>query len=71
MQRTLDEIRQEGLDALRQRLGRADTVRFLQQFETGRGDYARQRHAWVDGMTLEDVEQALDEEKPPNGNQGG
>ena len=36
MQRSLDEVRQQGLDALRQRLGRADMIRFLQQFETDR-----------------------------------
>src|SRR5262245_12754985 len=28
-------------------------TRNLQQFETGRGDYARERHAWVDGLSLE------------------
>lgn len=36
MQRTLDEVRREGLEALRERLGRADMIRFMQQFETGR-----------------------------------
>ena len=35
MQRTMDEVHQEGLQALEERLGRADMVRFLQQFETG------------------------------------
>lgn len=56
MQRTLDEIRQEGIKALRERLGRADMVRFLQQFETGKGDYALGRHEWVDRLTMEDIE---------------
>jgi hypothetical protein len=55
MQRTLDEIRREGLAALEERLGRADMIRFLQQFETGNGDYARRRHDWVDQTTLEDI----------------
>ena len=49
MQRTLNEVRQEGLEALRERLGRADMIRFLQQFETGSGDYARERHEWEIG----------------------
>ena len=57
MQRTLDEVRREGLEALRERLGRADMVRFLQQFETGRGDYSKERHEWVDRVTLEDIGQ--------------
>jgi hypothetical protein len=56
MQRTLDEVRQEGLEALRERLGRADTIRFLQQFELGRGDYAEERHQWADGLSLEEIE---------------
>jgi hypothetical protein len=55
MSRTLDEIRAEGLDALRQRLGRADMIRFLQQFEQGSGDYARERHKLVDHLTLEQL----------------
>jgi len=59
MPRTLDEVRHEGLDALRQRLGRADMIRFLQQFETGNGDYARERHAWVDGTTLQQIKQVI------------
>jgi hypothetical protein len=56
MQRTLDEIRREGFEALRERLGRADMIRFLQQFETGRGDYAKERHEWVDRTSLDDIE---------------
>ena len=56
MQRSLEEVRQQGLEALRQRLGRADMIRFLQQFETGRGDYAKERHAWVDQSSLADIE---------------
>ncbi len=55
MPRTLEEIRRLGLEALRQRLGRAGMIRFLQQFETGRGDYARERHAWVDRMSLDQL----------------
>ena len=56
MQRTLDDVRREGLDALRERLGRADMIRFLQQFETGVGNYARERHQWVDATDLAEIE---------------
>ncbi len=58
MHRTLDEIRRDGLDALEKRLGRAGMVRFLRQFETGRGDYASERHAWVDATSLADLKRA-------------
>ncbi len=56
MQRTLEEVRQEGLAALRERLGRADMIRFLQQFEVGSGDYARDRHAWADQFAIDEFE---------------
>lgn len=59
MTRTLEQIRCEGLDALRHRLGREDTIRFLQQFEIGRDDYASERHEWVDTTSLEQIADAL------------
>jgi hypothetical protein len=55
---TLDQIRREGLEALRERLGRAGMIRFLQQFETGHGDYAHERHEWVDRTSLDDIRAA-------------
>lgn len=55
MPQTLDEIRQRGLEALRRELGPTGMIRFLQQFETGTGDYARERHAWVDRTSLADI----------------
>ena len=69
MHRTLNDIQREGLQSPRQRLGRADMIRFLQQFETGQGDYARQRHQWVDQTTLDDIErQASDDRGRPSVN---
>ena len=56
MAMTLEEIRQAGLEALRERLGRAGMIRFLQQFDSGQGDYARERHKWVDQTTLDDLQ---------------
>lgn len=57
---TPEEIRRQGLDALQERLGRAGMLRFLQQFDRGEGDYARERHAWVDSMTLTDIQNELE-----------
>ena len=53
--RTLEQIRTEGLAALRERLGVAGMVRFLQQFEHGSGDYATERRAWVERTSLDDI----------------
>lgn len=44
---TLEEIRLVGLDALARELGPVGTVRFLQQFETGYGDYSAERQQWL------------------------
>jgi hypothetical protein len=55
MMLTLEQIRREGLEALRERLGRAGTIRFLAQFENGTGDYAKERREWVDGTALDEI----------------
>ena len=59
MPQTLDDIRRRGLEALRRELGPAGMIRFLQQFETGSGDYARERHTWVDQTSLADIRAAV------------
>ena len=64
MQRTLDDVRREGFEALRQRLGRADMIRFLQQFETGVGDYSQERHEWVDRISLDDIKRLVENGDP-------
>jgi hypothetical protein len=55
MTRTLDEIRRRGLEVLRRELGAAGMIRFLQQFETGSGDSARERHVWVNEVSIRDI----------------
>jgi len=44
---SLDQIRREGLKALERHLGPDGLIRFLQQFETGGGDYTKERHKWL------------------------
>ena len=44
---TLDQIRTLGMEALIDRLGPAGMVRFLQQFESGSGDYTKERYTWL------------------------
>ncbi len=50
---TLDQIRIEGLKALDRQLGPDGMIRFLQQFETGRGDYTKERHVWLKETSVE------------------
>ena len=49
---TLEQIRKVGLDLLNERLGVVDTVRFIQQTETGWGDYTAEREQWLGNPDL-------------------
>ncbi len=51
--RTDAQVRREGFHALLDRLGPADALRFLMQYESGSGDYTRDRHQWLDDISLE------------------
>lgn len=53
--KTLEQIRLVGLEALSRELGPVGMVRFLQQFETGKGDYSSERHQWIDHLGIEDL----------------
>lgn len=49
------EIRKKGLTALYNKLGPLGMIRFLQQYETGEGDYTRDRHSWLSQYTAKDI----------------
>jgi len=55
MDLTLEEIRTKGLLALRKELGQAGMIRFMQIYSNGSGDYAKERHAWVDNTSMEEI----------------
>jgi hypothetical protein len=55
MMKTQNEIMKQGYDALVNSLGVADTIRFIQYFSSGNGDYTKERHQWLDKKTLADV----------------
>jgi hypothetical protein len=59
-----EQIRTRGLQALLRELGPVDTARFLQQFESGKGDYTQERLTGFDGLKLDQVVQAVDEARP-------
>ena len=56
---TLDEIRLAGLEALRRELGAVGMVRFLQQFETGQGDYSFEREQWLAPADVQTLAEAI------------
>jgi len=48
-------LRKTGLEAVAKAVGPLGLVRFLQQFETGAGDYTREREKCLKGLAIEDV----------------
>ncbi|MBW4625112.1 MAG: hypothetical protein KME49_06295 [Brasilonema octagenarum HA4186-MV1] len=53
--KTQNEIIKQGYYALINSLGVTDTIRFIQYFSPGKGDYTKERHQWLDEKTLADV----------------
>lgn len=57
---TLEQIRQAGLKALARELGPVGMIRFLQQFETGHGNYSEERHKWIDDLDVKTLAEKID-----------
>ncbi len=55
----LEQIRLIGLKALVRDLGSVGMVRFLQQFETGQGDYTAERHMWLGKRTVRELAEEI------------
>jgi len=52
---TLYEIRTIGFDALIRELGPAGAIRFIQQYESGHGDYTRDRKKVLPKKSVREV----------------
>lgn len=61
---TAEQIRLRGLEVLARELGPAGLIRFLQQFETGYGDYSKERHDLLAGHTVDDVIDEIKARRP-------
>jgi hypothetical protein len=59
---TLYEIQQAGLAALSRELGPVGFVRFMQMFEKGSGDYTKERSAWLDNQSIEEIVRRIQEQ---------
>jgi len=51
----LNQIRQVGMEALIKALGPVGMARFLQQFETGYGNYTKDRDKWLGEADVQQV----------------
>lgn len=55
----LYQIRQIGIEVLSRELGPAAMIRFLQQYESGYGDYSKERHEWINEISVEDIAEKI------------
>jgi hypothetical protein len=51
----MNSIRKLGIDALSEKLGPIGMIEFIRQFDSGYGDYTKERHTWLDNLTIEDI----------------
>ena len=65
---SLEQIRIAGMEALARELGIVGMIRFLQQFETGHGDYSKDRHKWLDDQDLDTIVKRIQERREASKN---
>lgn len=58
----LEQIRQEGLKALRETLGTVGMIKFIQMYSDGFGDYTQERRDKLKSIEKEDLQNYLREE---------
>ena len=51
----LSELNQRATNALIREVGVVDTIRFLNQFRSGHGDYTAERERLFQGMAVKDI----------------
>lgn len=49
------ELNRKGFKALVDSLGYANAIRFIRQFDSGSGDYTKERHSLLDSLTMDDI----------------
>ncbi|MDR2757839.1 MAG: hypothetical protein LBB78_00495 [Spirochaetaceae bacterium] len=55
MVKNMNTIRKLGIETLNENLGPIGMVEFIKQFDSGYGDYTKERHNWLAGLTIEDI----------------
>jgi hypothetical protein len=58
---TDEEFEKRTLDAIQREFGLGGVARFIMTFRSGRGDYTADRHKWLSGLTLEDIQRQLEQ----------
>lgn len=52
---TAIELQRKGFKALVDALGIVDAIRFIQQYDSGSGDYTKEHHLLLDHLTIDDI----------------
>ena len=60
---TLNDINIRAIALLSSKLGTADTIRFLNQFTTGFGDYTEERKKIFDKMSVDEIVSEIKERR--------
>lgn len=58
----LIEIRRIGLEALKNALGPADMIRFLNDLQSGSGDYTKERGEWLHHYDVKKIAKEISEQ---------
>lgn len=53
--RDLGAIRKMGIEALTEKLGPVGMVEFIRQFDSGYGDYTKDRYEWLNGIDIDTI----------------
>jgi hypothetical protein len=53
--RSISEINRQATHILFKEMGVVETIRFLNQFSVGQGDYTKDRSKWLDKITMDDA----------------
>ena len=48
-------LKRKGFQALVEALGYTDAIRFIHQFDSGKGDYTQERDRWLNKLTMDDI----------------
>lgn len=61
---SMEQVRAAGIKALSQKLGVVGMIRFLQQYESGTGDYTKERHTWLPKESVKNIAQMINIKRP-------
>ena len=61
----ISEVTQRGANALIKEIGVVDTIRFLNQFRAGSGDYTTDRDKLFERLSVEDIVSEIKAQRKP------